>query len=339
VTAERDPQATLDNDVFTYRERERAGELLAPRVFSTGVPYHGTDPPIRTLTDARDAVRPHSEYFNSETFKIYYDESTDRRARQLLALATAEAGLNATAHVNGLELDLASVIDGLSGVEHPSDIRLYDDVATLVAQSGTIHTQTYGGLTVGSLAYMTRHYGAPWDWVKMRRFVPPSILPCTCINCDYGGNLELGNLVPLISGAARIVAKQGRVGIGSHGNVPAIGYHYEMWLHALGGMSNHEILRSATIIGATAIGHAKDLGSLEPGKLADLQILEKNPLEDIRHTTSVQYVMKNGRLYLATDLTEVWPINQPLNRIYLWKSGSAPDWADTSQSVRPQMSC
>ena len=105
--------------------------------------------------------------------------------------------------------------------------------------------------------------------------------------------------------------------------------HYELWFYALGGMPNHEILRSATIVGATAIGHAKDLGSLEPGKLADLQILDQNPLEDIHNTTSIRYVMKNGRLYDAQDLTEIWPQHKRLAPIYLRGSGNS---AGTSRS-------
>jgi len=121
--------------------------------------------------------------------------------------------------------------------------------------------------------------------------------------------------------------------MGSHGDIPGIGFHYEMWLHALGGMPNHEILRSATIVGATAIGHAKDFGSLEPGKLADLQVLNENPLEDIHNTTSIHYVMKNGRLYQADDLTEIWPRQKPLAPMYLWEQ--APTADSTGSGRRP----
>jgi Tol biopolymer transport system component len=324
VTTVRDPEPGQDNDVFTYQERERAGDFLAPRIFSTGIAYYGTDPPIRALDDARERVRPNAELFASETFKIYYDHATDRRARQFLAMATAEQHLNATAHINGIDNALVGVVDGLSGIEHQIPIRIYDDVASLIGRSGTTHTQTYGSELYGSLNYMTRRFGLPLEWGQVRRFVPPSTQAlacsagCTAADQPAYGPPELGNLLHLVSSAARIVARGGRVAIASHGNIPGLGFHYEMWLHALGGMKNFDILRSATLVGATAIGHAQDLGTLEPGKLADLQVLSQNPLDDIHHTTSICLIMKNGRVYQAGRLSEIWPRHQALAARYLW---------------------
>ena len=68
-----------------------------------------------------------------------------------------------------------------------------------------------------------------------------------------------------------------------------------------------DVLRAATINGAIGLGLEKELGSLEPGKLADLQVLDRNPLDDYRNTTAIRYVMINGRLYEANTLDEVWP--------------------------------
>jgi hypothetical protein len=83
-----------------------------------------------------------------------------------------------------------------------------------------------------------------------------------------------------------------------------------MWALQSGGMTNWEVLRAATIHGAEALGYAQDIGSLEPGKLADLIVLRKDPLTDIRNTNTIRYVMKNGELFGAIDSTgrEVLPI-------------------------------
>ena len=76
---------------------------------------------------------------------------------------------------------------------------------------------------------------------------------------------------------------------------------------ASGGLSSLDALKVATIQGARAIGLDVDLGSIESGKLADLVILEKNPLDNLRNTNTVFQVMKNGRLYDGYTLDEVYP--------------------------------
>jgi imidazolonepropionase-like amidohydrolase len=104
-----------------------------------------------------------------------------------------------------------------------------------------------------------------------------------------------------------IVTQGGLAGIGSHGQLQGLGYHWELWSIASGGMSNLDALKVATITGATALGLDQDLGSLQKGKLADMLILDKNPLENIRNSNSIQFVIKNGRMYEGNTLNETYP--------------------------------
>src|ERR1039458_9353571 len=122
---------------------------------------------------------------------------------------------------------------------------------------------------------------------------------------------------------AKTVAAGGPTGVGSHGQLQGLGMHWEIWLLQSGGLSQHDVLRAATIVGAEAIGLDTDIGSLEPGKMADIIVLDRDPLADIRNTNSLAMVMKNGRLYDASTLDEIYPRQRKLP-VQQWMSG-APD--------------
>jgi imidazolonepropionase-like amidohydrolase len=124
----------------------------------------------------------------------------------------------------------------------------------------------------------------------------------------------------LAKSAGDVIRAGGKVGVGAHGQRQGIGFHWEMWSLATG-MSNHQVLRAATLLGAEISGLDRDLGTIEVGKLADLVILDKDPLENIRNTNSIRYVIKNGVVYEGDTLTEVWP----RHRVRSWLEGWSVD--------------
>ena len=114
-----------------------------------------------------------------------------------------------------------------------------------------------------------------------------------------------------------LIEAGGRIGVGGHGQFHGLGWHWELWAMASADMDNHDALRAATILGAEAIGFGNDLGSLEPGKLADIVVLDRDPLDDLRATRDIRYVVKNGQVYDGPTLDMVWPERRPLPR-YFW---------------------
>ena len=316
VTSTRDPQ-TGSYDVIDYSDRVETGDVLGPRIFTTAKGFFENEG-IQTLDDARNALRRNSDFFKTETIKAY--AVGDRRRRQLVAQAALELKLSPTNEGDAdFMLDLTHMLDGYAGEEHTlPTYPLYKDVVQLIVQSGITNspvlTLAYGGPTVQE--YFTTRYDIRGEQ-KVQRFWPESYIELRTGSSQWHPDDQYA-FPKFAAEAAKVAAAGGRIAVGSHGNLQGIGYHFEMWGLATGGMPAHEILRSATMVGAQAIGHAQDLGSIEPGKLADLQVLDANPLENIRNTNTVRYVMKNGRLYDAATLDEVWPRQRKLPTTQWW---------------------
>jgi Tol biopolymer transport system component len=320
VTTTRDPQ-TGASDVLTYADMVRAGRMIGPRIFSTGPGIFGSyqGESIRDRNHARDVLRRYAEYYDTKTFKMYL--AGNRQQRQWLIMAARELGLMPTTEAGiDFALDLTQAMDGYPAIEHNLPVYpLYEDVVTLFAESGVVNTPTlivnFGG-PMGEIYWFTREDVHGHE--RLRRFTPHETLDARTRR-RTGGAGAVGWVVEsefVFEEHSRflrdVVAAGGRVGVGGHGQLQGLGYHWEMRMMVSGGMSNHDVLRAATIFGASGIGLEREIGSLEPGKLADLIVLSRNPLDDLANTTSVEQVMVNGRLHDAETLDETWPRRRPL---------------------------
>jgi imidazolonepropionase-like amidohydrolase len=114
---------------------------------------------------------------------------------------------------------------------------------------------------------------------------------------------------------ADVIAEGGNGALGSHGEEHGIAPHWEVWMGA-SALGNMGALEVASLGGAKFLGADKDIGSLEVGKLADLMVLNTNPLDNIKNTLDMKYVMKGGVLYEAETLDEVWPKAVPYGPYY-----------------------
>ena len=325
VTTTRDPQ-TGTTDVLTYGDLVETGTIVGPRIYSTGPGVFSAEQ-IKDLDHARDVLSRYSDYYDTKTIKMY--TSGNRQQRQWILMAAREQELLPTTEgALDMKYNMEMMLDGYPGQEHSFPIfPIYNDVVELTAKTGLAYTPTllvsYGG-PFGENYFYTREN--PHDDPKLGRFTPHAVLDGSTRRRGAGVGPGPGGWFrdeehvfdDHAKGVKAIVEAGGRVGVGSHGQLQGLGYHWELWAMQSGGLSEHDALRTATILGAESIGLDGDLGTIEPGKLADLVILEENPLDDIRHTNTIRYVMKNGRLYYGDTLNERWPDERTLE--ITWQS-------------------
>lgn len=300
VTTTHDPAAS--GELFTAGELIRAGRVVGPRTFSTGQSLQG-DPPLTDYEVTR-AILATRASMGADQAKLHFHAR--REVRQWVVESSRELGLNVTAEGDDLHADLAMVMDGQTGVEHMlSYMPVYDDVTRFFGRAGICYNPTWLGAGPGP--WDEEYWFAeaePWKDPKQRRWVPwrdlvdsrrTPLRPAT----DYSFAMGAQAMADMLA--------EGACGsFGGHFQQPGVSTHWHLW-SATEAMAPREALRTATLGGAEMLGMDADLGSLEPGKLADLVALRENPLDDIRATTDLDLVMRGGVLYDAETLDELWP--------------------------------
>ncbi len=317
VTAGLDVQTNTSN-YFAYQDLVETGQSIGARAFMVGPGIFSTND-FQSYKAVLSFLRRYKQHYRTPNIKSYL--VGNRKQRQWVAKAASELNLMPTTEGGGdMKLDATHAIDGMHGNEHSMPtIPLYRDVVELYARTKTAYTPTlivgYGTLQ-GTDYFFSRT--EVHDDPKLRRFCPHNRLDEMTQRRTHWARAREYAFDEQAAQAAKIQRAGGLVGVGGHGEIQGLSFHWEMWSLAMGGMTPREVLQAATIDGARIIGVEQDLGSIEKGKLADLVVLDGDPLEDIRNTNTVAYVMKNGELYEGDTLDQMWPIERKLPAFWWW---------------------
>ena len=322
VTTAHDPSSNTEM-ALSQSEMLKAGNMVGPRVYTTGTILYGADGDFKAVINSLDDALSHLRRLKAVgafSVKSYNQPLREQRqqvieAARLLQLEVVPEG-GSTYFTN-----MNMILDGHTGIEHNIPVwPVYKDVKALWNGSKTGYTPTLivaYGTQFGENYWYDRT--EVWKNDRLLTYVPPSIVDSRSrrrSTAEYGdyGHIEVSKYVKQISDGGT------KINLGSHGQLQGLGAHWEMWMLAQGGMSPMQVLRSATINGAAYLGMDKEVGSLEKGKLADLVIMNQNPLDDIRNSDNIKYVMVNGRLFDADTMNETGSGNK-LRMNFWWQQG------------------
>jgi imidazolonepropionase-like amidohydrolase len=315
------------SEIFAAAEMQRAGLILAPRIFSTGEIIYGAKAAgafaeVGKLDDALAHVR-RLKAQGARSVKNYNQPRREQR-QMVVAAAQAENMLVVPEGGSLFNMDMTLIADGNATVEHnvPGEV-FYNDVLQFWSQTKTNYTPTlvvaYGG--PGADPYWRARMNL-WEHPLLKAHVPLTTLAAGSARRTIAPEEDYADT--WAAREARKLADRGiQVSIGAHGQEDGIAAHWEMWSFVKGGWTPLQALQAATVMPSKTLGMERDIGTLEAGKLADLVVLDANPLDNIRNTDKVSSVMLGGRLYDAATLNEQRTGNR-MRQAYWWEeSGNA----------------
>jgi len=232
------------------------------------------------------------------------------------------------------------ISDGHTGIEHSIPVApVYKDVTSFWNNTKVAYTPTlivsYGSQWGENYWYDRTNV---WENQRLMAYTPRAIIDARArrrTTSEYGdyGHIEVAKTTKVIADGGT------KVNLGAHGQIQGLGAHWGLWMLVQGGMTPLQAIRCATMNGAAYLGMDKEIGSLENGKLADMVIINDNPLDDIRNSENIESVMINGRLYDSMTMnefdsreklrTKFW-FESGKGMIYTFPTGNAETWTFTT---------
>ncbi len=340
VTTTHDPSSNTET-VFSLAELQRTGKLIGPRIFSTGSVLYGAKSNSYVDIQSLDDARVHLKRLQAQgAFSVKSYNQPRREQRQWIIQAAAELGMSVYPEGGATFYNqLTHILDGSTGLEHNLPVApLYEDVLRLWQGAPHVgYTQTlvvnYAGLNSEYYWYQDSNV---WEHELLGRYTPVAELTARSRRVQQAA--EDDYFFKTVAASGKALQDRGvLVTVGAHGQLQGLGYHWEMWSLAKGGMAPDKVLQAATIDGARYLNMDREIGSLEVGKLADFVILNKNPLEDIRNTDSVAMVSIDGRLYDSSSMNQVAPEANERGKLWFEREGSNALWnAENWGMTRPE---